>query len=1048
MRFIKRLGILVAEAAIIAVMLMAAGLFYVSHHVDTEEFKSEFTTLLSRAIGNPVVLEGELNIALHPSLSLEVLGLALVDGSLTSKLPLAQFDRILVNVRLIPLLSKQVDIESIIVDGMNINIVRTEDGTINWAGLTGGRQPDVSAGFGGDGQLRGISLSELEVNDAVVSYEDLQNQQRGALRGINFRTGAIVPGESVPFSASSSFSWDKTYIQSEIVLKGIIDYDREHRIALHDCSIYATIDGTILPEGEKPGELTAQVLLDWEKKSLSLESLYCHFLGLRAEGRLRSSDLSKSLKATGHITIKPFKPYEIISRFVSDVPMDSVDGLYSASFASYIELDETGVEFNNLAASLDDLTVRGNLGVRGFVDPRLAFDLRGGMVDVDRYLPLFATDEPFYWGDFNLPFWQSLRGEGSIRVDGLTLWETAVSDIRLDVNANDQRILFDAGAIRKGQGTLGGKAELRIGRDEKTGHSTLGMDVDMEAESLDSGFAFMNVPPLSVTGKGAIDIRLHLPTMLCPEEGRSINILRHTRGRIGYRVGKGRVRYGDDKPFNYAAVRTAVSFSPRKSTKKGFYSFAVEADLKGSGNELFNQFSARTKGSIATAVDRLHVTGTGMKTEVHVTGPLYVESEHQLQASGLLAFDSNKHWLKIVQGSVRSLNCMINGNALLSDLDRGVKAKGDVNLVRADIKRIVALLGQSELETDDPKALTRLSGIARFTANKEGFQLTGVEGRFDGVAFSGRVSGVGYIDPLLRFNLSAGRFDLDRYLPPSDDADQENKAGPPPKPIPVKLPLDALRWLNLEGKAWFEEFKLADIRARNVSGALKARKGHIELFGVKGDLYGGSLLGSWKGVVGARRLSTHLILDVKGMKAGPFMKDQAEREYLKGKTDVSIDLTSSGSTDEAVLANLSGTVTGIVRDGSFKFTGYDYKKPKESFNKKLFAKKKPDLSKRRTLFKKAEARFAVRRGNFVMDYFKLESPLLESSGKGSFNLARRTINFSIRNDFVAVPSVRLEIVGHLSNPEIRFPKTKILNDTVKNILSLPEKSIKFLRDLF
>ncbi len=75
-------------------------------------------------------------------------------------------------------------------------------------------------------------------------------------------------------------------------------------------------------------------------------------------------------------------------------------------------------------------------------------------------------------------------------------------------------------------------------------------------------------------------------------------------------------------------------------------------------------------------------------------------------------------------------------------------------------------------------------------------------------------------------------------------------------------------------------------------------------------------------------------------------------------------------------------------------------------------------------------------------------PVLQSYGTGYFSLPDDSINLSIKNDFVAVPSVTIDIKGRLSDPKVNIPKGKILSDTVRNVLSLPEKSFEFLRDLF
>ncbi|WP_157054712.1 hypothetical protein [Salidesulfovibrio brasiliensis] len=42
----------------------------------------------------------------------------------------------------------------------------------------------------------------------------------------------------------------------------------------------------------------------------------------------------------------------------------------------------------------------------------------------------------------------------------------------------------------------------------------------------------------------------------------------------------------------------------------------------------------------------------------------------------------------------------------------------------------------------------------------------------------------------------------------------------------------------------------------------------------------------------------------------------------------------------------------------------------------------------------------------------------------------------------------VQLEGRLSDPKVSMPAGKIIGDTVRNILGLPEKSIKFFRDLF
>jgi AsmA protein len=268
--------------------------------------------------------------------------------------------------------------------------------------------------------------------------------------------------------------------------------------------------------------------------------------------------------------------------------------------------------------------------------------------------------------------------------------------------------------------------------------------------------------------------------------------------------------------------------------------------------------------------------------------------------------------------------------------------------------------------------------------------------------------------------------------------------------MPTNLPLEFLRFLKLNGKVLFQEFTLARIRSESLEGFVRANEGDIHLSDVRGRLHGGALKADLEGKAGKDALDLHLLLNVDNMQAGPFMKDMTEREYLRGETDIKADLRSTGRTDDDILANLNGAVSLRVSNGSFKFTGWDRQfvqaKPNRSNQIGADVQRKTDG---RTVFRRASSEATVKQGVFTLDKFRLEAPpVLQSYGEGGFSLPANSIDLSIRNDFVAVPSVTLRLTGKLTDPKVSVPTGRIVNDTVLNILSLPKKSFEFLRDLF
>lgn len=1052
---LKRSALIVIEIFMVGILILAAGLFWVSYHIDTDEFRNEFAGVIQAATGREVTLDGELDISLWPGFNLEVKDMILAEDPAFGTEPFARFDRIRINVRLIPLMYERLDIRSVVVDGLELNIIEGKDGRLNYHSLTPEENGQPS-GMASDFSFKEVVLHGLEANNASIQYRTATEKNGLLLSGINLRTGAIEPGEDVPFTVSSAFSWIDGGVKSDLILKGMFEAGFDGAgIALKDASFYASVGGAFLPEGANPGEMTARIVMDWDKRTIALDGLRVSFLGLRAEGNIESGDLSKQISANGHVTVHPFKPADIISRYFPNAPVKSVDGLKTSSLTSFFQIKESGVTFKNLALALDDMTVRGQLGFKGYSKPVFSFGLRGNSLNLDRYLPLFRTDTPFVWDDFGLGFFRAFRGQGAVRADGFKVLDTLISDIRLSIKADDKAILIDAGAIKEGQASLGGKTKLVIGKEEATGHPTLSLSAQLTAESQKEGFAFLQAAPLFIGGKGSLRVESKVSPMTCAPTARSIDILRHLQAQISLSLGEGQARYkgskGEPTTLDYSKADISMSATSTGKSGEGYYEYDIASSLKSrGGTKSVESMSFAASGLVSTAVDKVHVKSSELDTKAHMTAAFMPREARRITASGKVSFDSETTTASLKNSTISLLDTAVKVSSNINVLDSKIKASGELEIAHANPKRIIYLLSGKSLRTEDAEALKRAGVAFAYSVDEDGFTLSDVKGKLDGVPLKGHIVGRGLVNPMLSFSLAAGKFDLDRYLPPSRKiTPEERRSGTVKKAPPVDLPLVFLRALRLNGKATFEEFKLAKIRTQSVAGNIRTDKGIIKVTEVTGDTHGGKLTANWTGEVGTNSLKTQLKLHIEDMQAGPLMKDMAKRDYVRGETDVDIDLTSSGKTDDDILANLNGKTWARIRNGSFKFTGYNSKRATTKSNVNNIGSSAAAKPKPRTVFQKAMGYFSVNKGVFSVDKFRVEAPpLLQSYGSGRFSLPANTIDLSVRNDFIAVPSVTIRLTGKLTDPEMHVPKGKIVDDTVRNILSLPEKSFNFFRDLF
>lgn len=1043
---LRRTAYILIEILLGLVLVVAGVLFWASYHIDTPEFRQQFDRALTQLLGQPVSI-GELNIAIYPSLSLEVQNLIVHEGA-DEEEALVQFDVLLVSARILPLLSDSLQIRSILVEAMQVNVVIDQNGKSNWHALLEQRKVVSDVQESGGLPFKEVSLNGLEVINASIYFSDEQTGHTYRLTGINLRTGSIRPGHSVPFTASSRFAWRNGGVASDLKLTGALKADLDGKnLTLDEASAYATLGGPFLPEGVSPGELTARVLVDFQSSSISLNNINARFMGIRVDGDMSSGDLSESISAEGRFKVRRFKPSTMLKRLFPELPVSSVQGLDTCSMESEFVLTDSELTLRNLRVALDEMTLDGAASIQKQGAPLVRFDLQGGTLDLDRYLPLFQTGTPYIWDDFNLPFFAGFRGKGSVVLDQFKVLDQLFIGVSAQASGTDSGVKLNGAGAWKGYGPVTVESDLAIERGDN-GTSTLGGNLSLTLDARHGGLGELILDDFSLSGIASIKARLNVPTMQCDPQARSINLLRHMSGSVGVALGPGMAHAAGDEPYQIAKYdrgKIYFAFSPLPRE----YGWTIDTTADGQGGT-YESFAVAAKGPVAWDLEDDSLSSSGLKIKVDVTGPMFGERSNRLAAEGDVVFSTQSRDVAIDRIVARALGTQVEGDCRIVAAKKGTRVEGRFNAAKAVPRRIIHMLTGESIKTRDPQALMSARATAVFAIDGKGFTLKEIDAELDGMSLAGQVQAKGLEHPMISFSLNAGSLDVDRYRPPSEDVKTARAGGNrSPEEDPVSMPLEFLQSLRLDGKIVFDEFKLASIRARPLSAKVKADRGVLRIANLKGKVHEGILAGDCRGTVREGQLNAKLELHVEDMQAGPLMTEMFERAYVKGETDLDANLSSRGVTDDDLLRNLEGKTWVRIRNGSYKFTGYGRKQPAKKGNLYGQSREVVSTKQQRTVFRKAMAYFTVEKGTFKADRFRIEAPpVLQSYGSGSFNLPDDSIDLTIRNDFVAVPSVTIRLTGKLSNPEVSVPKERILNDTVRNILSLPEKSFNFLRDLF
>ena len=140
-RFFKALAWIVG---IMAALLIAAAVF-IFLIFDPNKYKTEIAAAVHDATGRELTIQGDLKLSLFPWLGVETGAMTLNNPPEFGPQPFAKIEDAAIKVKLLPLLNKEVEVDTVSLNGLYLNLVRTAAGHGNWEDLAGKNGKTASA---------------------------------------------------------------------------------------------------------------------------------------------------------------------------------------------------------------------------------------------------------------------------------------------------------------------------------------------------------------------------------------------------------------------------------------------------------------------------------------------------------------------------------------------------------------------------------------------------------------------------------------------------------------------------------------------------------------------------------------------------------------------------------------------------------------------------------------------------------------------------------------------------------------------------------------
>lgn len=385
----------VVLALLLAIIVIVPLVFNPNDH------KDEITALVKQETGRELQIRDEIELSLFPWIGFSIGAVELSNAQGFDGEAFATIDRAEIKVKLLPLLSRQIEASTVILNGLRLNLIVASDGATNWdlsgkptpstdTDSTPAAAPTAAAAPAGAG-LAALAIGGLQITDAQVNYVDHSNNTHYAIKQLTLESGPLSMGTPLDVTLSTQFEASQPQLSGQLNLATRILADlNSERYRFDATRLNTTLRGSNLPGGEAMIDFAADIALDLKQQTASLKALQLNSYGIALSGAVNLQQLLSDVTYRGELRIAEFNPRTVMPALQIELPQ-TADTTALSKVALAFQLDGTASQYNlqKLALTLDQSRIDGEMKVTlsDAPMPALRYALAIDQIDLDRYLP-------------------------------------------------------------------------------------------------------------------------------------------------------------------------------------------------------------------------------------------------------------------------------------------------------------------------------------------------------------------------------------------------------------------------------------------------------------------------------------------------------------------------------------------------------------------------------------------------------------------------------------------------------------------------------------
>ena len=277
------LGIVAGVILILAV--------YLTVFFDLNSFKPQIVEAVENQTGRTFVIKDDLSWSVFPSIGIKLGGISLSNPENFSANNFVEVNEAVANVELMPLLSQEVEIAMLSLDGLTVNMITQNDGTTSIDGLSGDSSAAVTEDKTTDSaaktsvELQSLQIGGVSITNTTINLIDETTDTNQVFKLNSLTLGEFSLGNDADFAYDFSAQLPDMTVNSNGEGKLNVSKDLA-KLAINGFTINTDVSGKGIPNNQLSTQLVTDIAVALDSQNVEVIISKLSAMEIDATGKL------------------------------------------------------------------------------------------------------------------------------------------------------------------------------------------------------------------------------------------------------------------------------------------------------------------------------------------------------------------------------------------------------------------------------------------------------------------------------------------------------------------------------------------------------------------------------------------------------------------------------------------------------------------------------------------------------------------------------------------------------------------------------------------